>query len=58
MQKWDRPANNTNVQVASMGLASDFCHVRVDGCQAAVNCYLVGEGNTTPFDSFTLSGCA
>jgi hypothetical protein len=40
-----------------MGLENTFCHVRVDGCQATVNCYLVSDGNTTPFDSWTLNGC-
>ena len=43
---------------ASHGSDRDFCHVRVDGCQATVNCYVVADGNTTPFDTWTVNGCA
>ncbi|MFC1642131.1 hypothetical protein ACFL5O_05505 [Myxococcota bacterium] len=43
--------------MAAGGSQNDFCHVRVDGCQATVACYLVREGNTTPFDTWTVNGC-
>ncbi len=36
---------------------NDFCHVKVDGCLATVNCYIVTDGNTTPFDTWTVNGC-
>jgi hypothetical protein len=42
---------------AAGGLENDFCHVRVEGCQATLECYVVAEGNTTPFDTWTLNGC-
>lgn len=42
---------------AAGGLGNDFCHVRVEGCQATLECYVVGDGNTTPFDTWTLNGC-
>ncbi len=43
---------------ASHGLDNDFCHVQVNGCVATVKCYLVGDGNDTPFDTWTVNGCA
>ncbi len=45
--------------MASNGSTSfnDFCHVRVDGCLATVECYEVSEGNATPFDTWTVNGC-
>ena len=43
---------------AAHGSDNDFCHVRVDGCQATVNCYVVADGNATPFDTWTVNGCA
>lgn len=43
--------------MASSGGQNDFCHVGVDGCQAIVNCYVVAEGNTAAFDSWTVNGC-
>ena len=42
---------------ASAGGQNDFCHVQVQGCQATVKCYVVAEGNTTPFDTWTVNGC-
>jgi hypothetical protein len=42
---------------ASRGMTHDFCHVRVDGCQATVNCYEVSEDNVSPFDTWTVNGC-
>jgi hypothetical protein len=42
---------------AARGSLNDFCHVRVEGCAATVNCYAVDEGNTTPFDTWTVQGC-
>ena len=44
--------------VASHGSDNDFCHVRVDGCVATVDCYVVAAGNTAPFDTWTVNGCA
>jgi hypothetical protein len=43
--------------LATRELHNDFCHVSVNGCQATVNCYDVVDGNTTPFDTWTVSGC-
>lgn len=43
--------------MAAQDLVNDFCHVRVDGCTATFNCYEVAEGNSTPFDSWSVSGC-
>jgi hypothetical protein len=36
---------------------NDFCHVKVVGCKATVDCYTVGALNTTPFDSFVIDHC-
>ena len=44
--------------VAAHGLENDFCHVRVSGCTAKVDCYVVADGNATPFDSWSVDGCA
>jgi hypothetical protein len=43
--------------VAANSSQNDFCHVRVEGCQATVKCYAVADGNMTPFDTWTVSGC-
>ncbi len=43
--------------VASSELHNDFCHVTVASCLATVNCYFVADGNTAPFDTFTVNGC-
>jgi predicted phosphodiesterase len=46
-----------NSIVAAQDCGHDFCHVRVDGCRATVSCYMVEEGNTTPFDTWTIDHC-
>ena len=45
------------VQSSGSNLNNDFCHVQVDGCVATVNCYVVSDGNTTPFDTWSVNGC-
>ncbi len=45
------------MQSSGASLNNDFCHVQVNGCVATVNCYVVSDGNHTPFDTWTVNGC-
>ncbi|HEY5958611.1 MAG TPA: metallophosphoesterase, partial [Polyangiaceae bacterium] len=49
--------NCTSNLMASRSNTNDFCYVRVDDCKATVSCYMVGAGNTAPFDSWTIDHC-
>ena len=54
----DVPRTATVATVATSKTdVNDFCHVRVEGCRIIGDCYLVGAGNTTPFDSWEVRGC-
>ncbi len=41
---------------AAHSTQNTFCHVSVNGCDATVQCFAVGD-NDTPLDTFTVSGC-
>jgi len=46
----------TNV-LASRGSVNDFCYVQISACRATISCYVVGSGNTTPFDTWQIDHC-
>lgn len=35
-----------------------FCHVQIEDCLAVLECYVVGSGNATPFDTWVIDQCS